>query len=244
MPALWTGSVVPLLGATTDTPAPETEVPATPSFATNVSPLPSDSSMSSADLAAAPASPADMPLSDTTLENTVVAVMNAPDPAPLSAEATEALGQNFVTWLRAGLADATIALNETGAPVHTVAGGLLLVTPVIFKRFVAAHPSSFSVSATPDQPADANALLEVVMETLHERHTPRIDTEGWRQVQRAFQKLRLHEKHPTRGENIWRCRVQGARRHGEMKGFFLRDPQPILGDKRHADNVHLTLLDG
>ncbi|ALM54054.1 hypothetical protein BJB45_08400 [Halomonas huangheensis] len=45
------------------------------------------------------------------------------------------LGERFWQWLKAGLADHSIVINDTKAPVHTVNGTYFLVSPGIFKRF-------------------------------------------------------------------------------------------------------------
>ncbi|MDR5859279.1 hypothetical protein FZZ93_03065 [Halomonas eurihalina] len=52
---------------------------------------------------------------------------NSNDPADL--------GERFWQWLKMGLADHSIVINDTKAPVHTVNGTYFLVSPGIFKRF-------------------------------------------------------------------------------------------------------------
>ena len=44
----------------------------------------------------------------------------------------------FMSWLQAGLADGTLTFNQTGAMVHFVAEGMLLVSPRIFQCFAKA----------------------------------------------------------------------------------------------------------
>lgn len=44
-------------------------------------------------------------------------------------------GERFWQWLKAGLADHSIVINDTKAPVHIVNGTYFLVSPSIFKRF-------------------------------------------------------------------------------------------------------------
>lgn len=44
-------------------------------------------------------------------------------------------GRHFWMWLAAGLADGSIAVNQSGAPVHFVAQGMLLVSPAIFRDY-------------------------------------------------------------------------------------------------------------
>ncbi|SEG29732.1 integrating conjugative element relaxase, PFL_4751 family [Billgrantia desiderata] len=63
------------------------------------------------------------------------------DEKPVAAEegpggqAQDDLGQAFLTWLRTGLADGTLIVNETRALIHVVDGRYFLVSPRIFKRF-------------------------------------------------------------------------------------------------------------
>lgn len=45
------------------------------------------------------------------------------------------LGKRFWHWLKLGLADHSIVINDTKAPVHVVGGTYFLVSPGIFKRF-------------------------------------------------------------------------------------------------------------
>nr|WP_298411831.1 MobH family relaxase [uncultured Halomonas sp.] len=44
-------------------------------------------------------------------------------------------GEHFWQWLKMGLSNHSIVLNDTKAPVHTVNGTYFLVSPGIFKRF-------------------------------------------------------------------------------------------------------------
>lgn len=45
------------------------------------------------------------------------------------------LGEQFWQWLKMGVADHSIVINDTKAPIHTVEGTYFLVSPGIFKRF-------------------------------------------------------------------------------------------------------------
>lgn len=45
------------------------------------------------------------------------------------------LGEQFWQWLKEGLADHSIVINDTRAPVHVLDGTYFLVSPAIFKRF-------------------------------------------------------------------------------------------------------------
>ncbi|MCE8014381.1 MobH family relaxase [Billgrantia desiderata] len=61
------------------------------------------------------------------------------------AQAQEDPGQAFLTWLRTGLAEGTLIVNETKALIHVVDGRYFLVSPRIFKRF--AHQTMGDESA-------------------------------------------------------------------------------------------------
>ncbi|TDX30026.1 integrating conjugative element relaxase (TIGR03760 family) [Modicisalibacter xianhensis] len=50
-------------------------------------------------------------------------------------DATADLGERFWQWLTTGLANHSLVINDTRAPVHTVNGTWFLVSPGIFKRF-------------------------------------------------------------------------------------------------------------
>lgn len=62
------------------------------------------------------------------------------DPSKLNYTANETpdLGERFWQWLRTGLADHSIIINDTKASVHIVNGTYFLVSPGIFKRFSSA----------------------------------------------------------------------------------------------------------
>lgn len=50
-------------------------------------------------------------------------------------------GQKFLAWLQEGLTAGSIEVNDTNARVYIVTEGVLLVSPGIFKDFVAGHPT-------------------------------------------------------------------------------------------------------
>ncbi|HFP6618419.1 TPA: MobH family relaxase, partial [Pseudomonas aeruginosa] len=79
------------------------------------------------------------------------------------------LGQRFVGWMKSGIAARRLFINDTKALVHTVDGTAMLVTPGIFKRYVQEHPE-----------------LEKLAQAK--------ETNGWKLVQRAFEKQNLHRK--------------------------------------------------
>lgn len=58
----------------------------------------------------------------------------------------------FVSWLQAGLASRELKYNETGAMIHFTAEGMALVSPLVFKAYVAEQDS------VKDSEAEAQAL--------------------------------------------------------------------------------------
>jgi hypothetical protein len=65
----------------------------------------------------------------------------------------------------------------------------------------------------------------------------------WTNVQKRFQKLKLHQKTPDEF-NIWTYQVKGERRTNRIKGFLIQEPQQTLGliNKLPPPNSHLSLL--
>ena len=66
----------------------------------------------------------------------------------------------------------------------------------------------------------------------------------WANVQKRFQKLRLHRKTPE-GFNIWTYTVVGERRTRELKGIVLEDPEKALGPgvTLPPPNIHVVLVE-
>jgi hypothetical protein len=57
----------------------------------------------------------------------------------------------FMDWLRQGLAQGSIEANVSGALVHFVPEGMLLVSPRVFTAFVAQHAEQLGAEARADQ---------------------------------------------------------------------------------------------
>ena len=70
-----------------------------------------------------------------------VTAMNPRPPSKKERE-TPLAAQRFIAWVQRGLADGSIVYNETGAMVHFVEAGMLLVSPRIFREFAALHGES------------------------------------------------------------------------------------------------------
>ncbi len=134
-------------------------------------------------------------------------------PQPSKANIPRNLGEHFVNWLRAGLASHTLIINDSRAKVHTVNGTFFLVTPGIFQCYAQEHPP---------QPPSAD------------------DVEHWLSVQKAFEKLDLHQR-SANGQNIWVCRVRGPRKTAELNGYLLSESTKIAR-KLPPNNPFLSLM--
>ncbi|MBV4535579.1 MULTISPECIES: MobH family relaxase [Pseudomonas] len=121
-------------------------------------------------------------------------------------------GLAFMEWLREGLHSHRLVVNDSKAKVHTVDGTFFLVTPGIFQHYAAEHLGL----ADPDPKSD-----------------------GWRLLQRQFEKLDVHLKKPN-GQNIWTCKVKGPRKTSSLNGYLLRS-KAAISQESPADNPFLTL---
>ena len=128
------------------------------------------------------------------------------------------LGEEFVTWIKKGIRDGTLSVNETTAKIHIVDGGVFLVSPGIFRAYLEAHPEA---------------------SRKHAKAAGEEESEVWVVLQKVFQQLRLHRKTPT-GHNIWTCRVKGAKA-SKLRGYWLKDSGFWPGDSVPADNPHLLM---
>lgn len=128
---------------------------------------------------------------------------SVPD-APQVAETQTSSGEHFMTWLRSGIENRTIVINDAKARVHTVADTVLLVSPGLFHRYTQEHPQ-----------AGVLARQEKLTEL------------EW--VQKRFEKLQLHRKQPN-GLNIWTCQVTGPRKSRRLYGYLLKDPRCLFDD--------------
>ena len=126
------------------------------------------------------------------------------------------LGVRFTDWLRDGIINHKIIINDAKAKIHTVAGTAFMVTPEIFHRYAQEHPQLQAIAKTEN-------------------------THDWRLVQRAFEKQGIHLKRND-GLNIWTCEVNGPRKTRTVKGYLLKDPL-FLFTERPYDNPYLKLID-
>lgn len=138
----------------------------------------------------------------------------ADQPIVSGSEVNALPGSRFCTWLRDGIAQRRIIINDAKALVHTVAGTTFLVTPGIFMRYAQEHPGI-------DRAATEHKMA------------------GWQWTQKEFQRLRLHRKQAN-GLNVWTCKVEGPRKTRRVHGYVLEDPRTLFADVP-PDNPYLTL---
>ncbi len=120
--------------------------------------------------------------------------------------------QSFIDWLRNGVGSHRLLVNESKAKIHTVAGTFFLVSPGIFQQYIA-EQLKFLSSAE--------------------------NGSAWRKYQRHFEQLAMHQKRPN-GQNIWTCKVQGARKRSSLNGYLLTDAQ-LISPNIFPDNPYLSL---
>lgn len=130
-----------------------------------------------------------------------------PPPTPVQPSAT-----HFLTWLKDGIATRKLIINDAKALVHTVDNTVYLVSPGLFQRYALEHPQ-----------IEYWAKQEKVS--------------AWLWIQRRFEKLKLHRKHPD-GLNIWACTVSGPRKSRQLHGYVLNDSTLLFTDNP-PDNPYL-----
>lgn len=118
---------------------------------------------------------------------------------------SSSLGGAFIAWIKAGVASHKLIINDTKALIHTVDDTAMLVTPGIFKRYVLEHPE----------------LEKIVGKT---------GTAAWQQVQRSFEKEKLHKK-TSKQLNIWTYDVIGPRKTTQLRGYLLVDPKLLFPEQ-------------
>ncbi|WP_022964599.1 MobH family relaxase [Halopseudomonas pelagia] len=135
--------------------------------------------------------------------------------APTVAPPTEQpSGEHFMGWLRHGIQARKLIINDARALVHTVADTAYLVSPGIFQRY-------------------AQEYLQVKALAKQE------GLSDWRWVQKRFERLQLHRKHPS-GLNIWICVVSGPRKTRQLHGYLLNEAS-VLFDLAPTNNPYLAL---
>ena len=141
----------------------------------------------------------------------------APPSSPipvLSSSATQPSGEHFMAWLQQGIASRRLIINDAKALVHTVSDAAYLVSPGVFQRYAQEHPQVGMLAQQDSQ-------------------------QGWQWVQKRFERLQQHRKHPN-GRNIWACEVTGPRRSRHIHGYLLDDAR-LLFAETPPNNPYLSL---
>ena len=129
----------------------------------------------------------------------------APAPAPTPGpSATKPFGEQFMVWLKQGIASRRLIINDAKALVHTVNNTAYLVSPGVFQRYAQEHPEVAALAKQENQ-------------------------QDWQWVQKRFEKLQLHRKQPN-GLNIWTCEVTGPRKSRRLHGYLLEDGSLALAE--------------
>lgn len=130
----------------------------------------------------------------------------------------ELSGEHFIAWLRQGVANHKIIINDAKALVHTVADTAYLVSPGVFQRYAQEHPHIARLAK--------DAQLD-----------------GWQWVQKRFEQLRLHRKQGS-GLNIWTCEITGPRKTRRVHGYLLSTAASLFGNADvPVNNPYLKLIE-
>ncbi|WP_412462277.1 MobH family relaxase [Pseudomonas sp. SC11] len=151
-------------------------------------------------------------------EDSVATARNAVQKDINTMPTSSTLGGAFVAWLKAGITSHKLIINDAKALVHTVEDTAMLVTPGIFKRYVQEHPEL-------------------------ERSSDKPGTAAWQQVQRAFEKEKLHQK-TSKQLNIWTFNVTGPRKTKQLKGYLLSDPKLFFSEQPFNNPSISRVVDG
>lgn len=125
------------------------------------------------------------------------------------------VGVDFMKWLKDGVLEHKLVINDAKARIHTVYGTVFLVSPGIFKRYVQEFPGIEPIARSRG-------------------------IESWSLVQRQFEKLKLHRK-TIENTNIWTCEVLGPRKSKNLKGYLLNEPSQVF-NQTPFDNPSIKLL--
>ena len=138
-----------------------------------------------------------------------------PDTAA-AANASNQIAETFMYWLKHGIQSRKLIINDAKALVHTVADTAYLVSPGVFQRYAQEHPA-----------------IRTLAQSDH--------LQDWQWVQKQFERLRRHRKHPN-GLNIWTCEVVGPRKSRRLHGYLLESAAELFPEN-FANNPHLRLID-
>ncbi|EAS1759677.1 relaxase [Salmonella enterica] len=110
------------------------------------------------------------------------------------------------------------------------------------KKGIQAHRIMFNDTMARVHMVEGKAfLVSPEIFKLYVKSTTGSTGEEWKQVQKAFQKLRLHQRTED-GANIFNCEVKGPRKTRTVRGYLLDDPTAIFGNTIPEDNPYLSVV--
>ena len=122
---------------------------------------------------------------------------------------------NFIFWIRHGLATNKLEINSSSAKIHIVKSHVFLASPAIFQQFVLEQLGNKDKSAW-------KALQN--------------------EFQRLKIHKKQPGKNGDTGLNIWTCLVAGPRKQSEIKGYLIEDTSIFFSNRKVPfDNLYLTL---
>ncbi|AWW69144.1 relaxase [Mannheimia haemolytica] len=125
-------------------------------------------------------------------------------------------GDNFVNWLKSGIATNKFAINKPTAKLHIVEDHLFLVTPVIFEMYLQESGLPYDKEMINSLQYDFQGLGI---------HLPKNTT--------------INGKPDT--INFWKCDVIGPRKTSSLTGYLIKNTHLFFGDKTLLNNHCLTL---
>jgi integrating conjugative element relaxase (TIGR03760 family) len=136
-------------------------------------------------------------------------------PSSLQADATAPeAALRFMGWIQEGLASGRLRFNESGALVHFVPEGMLLVSPRVFREFAKAHGEDGRGAAAADDASQAGKGIQ-------------------RQVLRAAWHVQAEK-----GVNILTYHViRGGRRISQLSGVVIEKPTRFVNPVPPANPV-------
>ncbi|MDE8035214.1 TraI domain-containing protein [Actinobacillus equuli subsp. equuli] len=126
------------------------------------------------------------------------------------------LGQQFVDWIKTGIAQNKFAISKNTAKLHIVDNALFLVSPTIFEHFLQEMGMPYD--------KDAITNLQYKFQDLG-LHTQR--------------NVVIRGKVDT--VNFWRCTVMGPRKTSYLIGYLIKDTRLFFGDRVLLNNLCLAL---
>jgi integrating conjugative element relaxase (TIGR03760 family) len=137
----------------------------------------------------------------------------------VTADAPDA-ARRFMRWLQQGMVDGSIAINESGALVHFVAEGMLLVSPRVFKEFAKRFGEDGRGRSPPPGPAGVGD-----------------DRDAGKSIQRQVLRAGWHVR-SEKGVNILTYQVtRGGHAVSQLSGVVIRNPARFVNPVPPANPV-------